>query len=130
MLRPKSNMPLVPRSAGPGLLKGLGLAVKAVRENSLALSNAVGMYSADATLDQVLRAFTGDTTAPLDDRVQCLVFAALGDIRDNAYLAAQLMERLSTSMNAIGRLVDDLGHRPLRAVVEDIGDDEESPDGG
>lgn len=86
---------------------------------------AQAAYTAGASLPEIIDAYTGRTSAAADDGAALALLMALGEMRNTAYNAAEILrgsiaiaEATARQLDGVVEALDHLVYRPLRDVLE------------
>lgn len=96
------------------------------KENVDGAGAAEAAYEARRTLPDVLRAYSGQTKAKADDRADEAVLAAIGQAKQSAYNAAQILRGLAPLVEGLAAQADEVyafleraEKEPLKDLLED-----------
>lgn len=102
---------------------------KQASANLDAWDQAQASYAAGGTLPEVILAYTGTTEAKVDDGATAAVLGALGELRQTAYNAAQILRGTVAIAEGVARQLDGLVETLDAAVVSPLRDVLEEPRG-
>lgn len=96
------------------------------KENVEAVSLAEAAYDARRALPDVLRAYSGQTRSKVDDGADKAVLAAIGQAKQSAYNAAQILRGLAPLIEGLAAQADEVyafleraEKEPLKDLLED-----------